>query len=565
MILDNSKLKIAVIGCGSWGKKLFTAFYEVGFFPVICDVDEKKLNWYENHYPNLQTYHTAEKVLIDPSIEAVAIASPFENHFEFARKALLAGKHVYFERPLMVTADQREELGLLSREQKRVLTVAGVLKHYPVFSLLQEIVAKGELGNLKYIYASRLSAGEIGEDENILWSFSPHDVAMILGLSGELPEFVAATGANYFHKKIADLTTSYMKFPSGLRAHLFVSWLHPENNNKLVVVGDKKMAVFQDKKNSCQKLYIYPHQISWEHEMHVPQKAKAEIINIYQDELICEDIERFVSSVKEQRGAVNLDDEGEQVMEILNAGQLSINQNGDKVFLGAGRQFGIMSMPLPIIDAMQQGKMLADGVTLLDEEQTGDMDHEIICDEELVICNDTTGSFLPFYRLTKDGKGCKIRNNLSIIEDLLLESEFEYEDQNLKWFQSSVFLNQDRNDERQTVVKKGVTLGAGCTIARGTTIGEYAYIGAGAVVVNDVPPHALVVGSPAKIKGWVCRCGNRLRFSRDDKSCCSSCCFRYIVEEDDILFVTGAGDISEHHNYLSMSDHERIPASIFLC
>ncbi len=565
MVRNNSDLRIAVIGCGFWGKKLFEIFNDHGVSTVVCDVNEKTPDWYRQHYGNLQTYSSTEQVLDDTSIDAVAIASPFENHFELSKNALLAKKHVYFERPLMITPNQKEELLALSLQQEKMLNVASVLGKYPVFSLLKDMVTKGELGALKYIYASRLSSGEIGEDENIMWSLSPHDIAMILGVSGEKPEIVAATGANYFHKNIAELTTSYMRFPSGLRAHLFVSWLHPEEKQQLVVVGDKKMAVFQDNKTPLQKLYIYPHQMNWEHVMHVPQKAKAEIINIYHDELTREDIHSFLWNIKNKRGYATLDNEGEQVLKVLNAVQLSINQNGEKVFMDPGRHFGIMSMPLPIIDAMQREKLLADGVTLSDDGIVEHINELHFYDEGQASNYDTRGSFLPFYRLTQDGKGCQIRNNLSIIEDLVLESEFKGSHQKTTPILSLVSSAETQKDDRRTIIKKGATLGANCTLTRGITIGEYAYVGAGAVVLGDVPAHALVVGNPAMIKGWVCRCGNRLRFSRDDKSCCSSCCFRYIVEEDDILFVSGSGDSTEHQNYLTISDHERIPASIFLC
>ncbi len=156
----------------------------------------------------------------------------------------------------------------------------------------------------------------------------------------------------------------------------------------------------------------------------------------------------------------------------------------------------------------------------------------------------------------------------TIYKDLVLESELCNSSQKSTNIVPPDLFNEQGNDDQRTVVKKGATLGANCMIARGRTIGEYAYVGAGAVVVDDVPAHALVVGKPARIKGWVCRCGNKLRLSRDDKSCCSSCCFRNIVEEDDILFVSSQGDdddFDQQQGYMDMSDLESVPASVFLC
>ena len=139
--------------------------------------------------------------------------------------------------------------------------VGHLLQYHPVFIRLKEIASAGELGRINYIYSHRLNLGKIRREENILWSFAPHDISMILSLADEEPESVLTTGGNYLHQKIADVTTTHLDFPSGLQAHIFVSWLHPFKDQKLVVVGDRKMAVFDDTQPWKDKLLLYPHQI----------------------------------------------------------------------------------------------------------------------------------------------------------------------------------------------------------------------------------------------------------------------------------------------------------------
>jgi UDP-2-acetamido-3-amino-2,3-dideoxy-glucuronate N-acetyltransferase len=151
-------------------------------------------------------------VLARDDIAGVVIATPAETHYTLAREALLAGKHVYVEKPLVLDEQEGEELIALAHERKRVLMVGHLLQYHPVFVRLKELASKGELGRINYIYSHRLNLGKIRREENILWSFAPHDISMILSLAGEEPESVLTTGGNYLHKRIADVTTTHLGF-----------------------------------------------------------------------------------------------------------------------------------------------------------------------------------------------------------------------------------------------------------------------------------------------------------------------------------------------------------------
>jgi len=237
---------VAVIGGGYWGKNLVRNFYNLNSLKLVSDKNEALLSSLEDQYDGLDTCLALTDVLSRADIGGVAIATPAETHFNLARECLLAGKHVFVEKPLVLREDHGQELIDLAQKRDLVLMVGHLLQYHPVFIRLKELAQAGDLGRINYLYSNRLNLGKIRREENILWSFAPHDISMILSLAGEEPESLITTGGNYLHKQIADVTTTHMVFPSGLQAHIFVSWLHPFKEQKLVVVGEKKMAVFDD-------------------------------------------------------------------------------------------------------------------------------------------------------------------------------------------------------------------------------------------------------------------------------------------------------------------------------
>ena len=263
MTKKNKTLSIAVIGAGNWGKNLIRNFFELNALKVICDRDEASLKQMRKLYPSCDFCASLTDALFRDDISGVVIATPAETHFTLARKVLLSGKHVFVEKPLTLSGKDAANLIDLAKKKNLILMVGHLLQYHPAFIKLKQLAQEGELGRINYIYSHRLNLGKIRREENILWSFAPHDISMILALAGEEPESIIATGGNYLHKKIADVTTTHLEFSSGLKAHVFVSWLHPFKDQKLVVVGDQKMAVFDDTLPWEEKLLIYPHHVNW--------------------------------------------------------------------------------------------------------------------------------------------------------------------------------------------------------------------------------------------------------------------------------------------------------------
>ena len=271
-----SETTIACIGSGYWGRNLVRNFdcAERAVLDLRGRCGEGVPSS-RRAYPRVATTDSVDRVLSDSRVTGVAIATPAETHGELARKALLAGKDVFVEKPLCLSVEEGEDLAKLAAGNGRVLMVGHLLWYHPAVLRLKRLIDEGELGRIQYIYSNRLNLGKIRTEENILWSFAPHDVSVILGLVGEMPAAIHAQGGNYLNDRIADVTVSLLTFPSGVKAHIFVSWLHPFKEQKLVVVGDRKMAVFNDLEKE-NKLLLYPHSINWKKNLPVASKAEAE-------------------------------------------------------------------------------------------------------------------------------------------------------------------------------------------------------------------------------------------------------------------------------------------------
>ena len=521
--------RVAVVGSGYWGKNLVRNYHRIGALQLICDNNETVLSHFAEQYPDTGICLAFNDAVGRSDIDGIVIATPAETHFQLAREALLAGKHVYVEKPLVLDERDGLELIRLARENRRVLMVGHLLQYHPVFVRLKELAASGALGRINYIYSNRLNLGKIRREENILWSFAPHDVSMILALAGEFPEKVVATGGNYLHKKIADVTTTHLEFSSGLRSHIFVSWLHPFKEQKLVVVGDRKMAVFDDTRPWPDKLLLYPHRIKWQNHIPVPDRAEAERLDIAEDEPLKLECLHFLDCIRNGRQPQTDGEEGLRVLRILNAAQRSMDEHGSKVCLSeAGSQQAITSAGTEE-EGVSPGDVFLHPSSIIDERVVNGKGTKIWHFSHVLPgsrigekCN--IGQNVVIGPDVTIGSMCKIQNNVSVYRGVTLED-------GVFCGPSMVFTNiynpraeiPKMDQVRPTLVRQGATIGANATIVCGVTLGRYCLVGAGAVVNRNVADHALMVGNPAKRIGWVCRCGERLA----EDLTCLSCGLRY--------------------------------------
>jgi predicted dehydrogenase len=241
--------RIGVVGLGYWGPNLARNFdrLPVAELRWICDQSQEARERFAPSFPDARTSGDLEELLEDPELDAVVIATPVPSHAALATRALSAGKHCFVEKPLAYSVAEADQVVAAAREAGRVLMVGHLLEYHPGVQKLKELAESGELGDIRYLYSNRLNLGLIRENENALWSLGAHDVSVLLHLAGgEEPSECEARGESYMQPGIEDVVFCYLRFPSGLAAHLHLSWLDPHKERRFTVVGAKKMATFDD-------------------------------------------------------------------------------------------------------------------------------------------------------------------------------------------------------------------------------------------------------------------------------------------------------------------------------
>jgi UDP-2-acetamido-3-amino-2,3-dideoxy-glucuronate N-acetyltransferase len=509
---------IGVIGCGYWGRNLVRNFHELGSLRAVCDVDGPRLEQMRQTY-SVKATARFEEMLAIPDVQAIAIAAPAAQHADLAKRAILAGKDVFVEKPLALRTDHGEELVRLARKHSRILMVGHLLQYHPAVVELRRLVHAGELGKIEYISSSRLNLGKLRTEEDILWSFAPHDISAILYLLDEAPTQVAAQGASYLNHPIADVTLTILSFGSGVNAHIFVSWLHPFKEQRLVVVGDRKMAVFDDTQAE-RKLVLYPHRIEWVNRVPVARRAEGEVVQFSPEEPLRLECLHFLESVRDRTNPRTDGENGLRVLKILHAAGQSIREQGNPISSERKVEKRYFAHSSAVVD---------EPCEIGDDTKIWHFSHVMSDCRIGRKCN--LGQNVHVASGVTIGDNVKIQNNVSLYTGVELEDD-------VFCGPSTVFTNvttprshvNRRSEYQRTLVMTGASLGANSTIVCGVTIGKFAFVGAGAVVTHDVPDHALVVGVPARQMGWVCRCGVRLDLT-ESLARCGECGLHYSFED----------------------------------
>lgn len=317
---------IAHIGYGYWGKNIARNFAELGLLAAIVDPHPASAEaGAKAHGVRAASF---EDVLADSAIDGVSIAAPAELHFKLASAALQAGKHVFVEKPLTIDVGEAVALCAMADKAGLTLMVGHLLQYHPVYVKLREMVAAGELGKLQYVYSNRQSLGKFRREENVLWSFAPHDISMILGLTGEEPHHVSAQGCVAYTPGVADMVTMQMHFPSGVAGHVQTCWMHPFKEQKLVVIGEKASAVFEDSLGEWeQKLLLYPHKIDTSGAVPVPAKADAVPVAVTKSEPLKAECQHFADCIDGRTTARSDGAEGTRVLRVLDRAEKALAEN----------------------------------------------------------------------------------------------------------------------------------------------------------------------------------------------------------------------------------------------
>lgn len=510
-------INLGLIGLGYWGRNILRNLYELGAVRVACDTNPEIVKERKNQFPKLEYTLYHEDILKNKDITAVAISTPATTHYELVKQALSAGKDVFVEKPLALNSKHGKELVDLAKKKKKILMVGHILQYHPAVKELKHLIDRGELGKVQYIYSNRLNIGKLRVEENILWSFAPHDISVLLMLIGDVPRSVNSFGEDYLNEGIHDVTLTTLEFKNKIKAHIFVSWLHPYKEQKLIVVGSKAMAVFDDL--TKEKLFIYPHTIEWK-QGKTPIACKAEyyIADVEDEEPLRAEMKHFIECVRARKSARTDGEEGLRVLTVLEKAERGSPPERMRPSMGENKYF---VHPTSVVDdnvEIGEGTKIWHYSHILKDTTVG---------KKCVLGQNVTAG--PEVTI---GDGCKIQNNVSVHKGVTLQ-------EGVFCGPSCVFTNvytprafiERKNEFLPTLVKRGATIGANATIVCGVTIGKYAFIGAGAVAKENVPDYALVVGVPAKQIGWVCQCGVTLKFAKK-KAHCQYCGKKYSFKKN---------------------------------
>lgn len=525
---NKKAVNVAVVGMGYWGKNLVRNFYEIGSLAAVCDSDRSVETTCKEQYGNIKFFNEFQSVLADTDITAIALATPAVAHFQMAKAALEAGKDVFVEKPLAIEVKDGQELVELAKARQRILMVGHILQYHPAIVKLQELIQQGSLGKIHYFYSNRLNIGKIRTEENILWSFAPHDISVMLSLLNEVPNRVSCQGGAYLNREIFDVTLSQFDFPSGVQAHIFVSWLHPIKEQRLVVVGSEKMAVFDD--TAEHKLLLYPHKVEWRNRIPTAIKAKAEVVPLESREPLKAECQHFVDCVRSRTTPLTGGEEGLRVLGILDACQRSLLREGASIDPSGTEH---LSKALPYF--VHESAYVDNGAEIGPGTKIWHFAHVMKgarIGERCVI-----GQNVNVDSGTRIGNNVKIQNNVSVYTGMVIEDDV--------FLGPSCVLTNVTNPRSQvnrhslyeaTTLRRGCTIGANSTIVCGVTIGRYAFVGAGSVVTKGVPDYALVVGNPARHVGWMSRHGHRLN-SPDSEGVmiCPESGYRYKETKGEVL------------------------------
>jgi predicted dehydrogenase len=335
--MSDEQIRAALVGVGGWGSNILRALLAIDGVQLthICDANPDRIRSLSAQHPAITCTGAYEALVGNPDIDAVLIATPAATHAAIAGAFFSAGKPVFVEKPLtLCLADADGLVRLSQKDPARPLMVGHLLIYHPATAMIKDIIGCGELGDIYYIYTKRLNLGVVRQDENVAWSLAPHDISILIHLMGRPPEAVSAHGGAYLNRKVEDVAFMTLFFSNGQMGEIHVSWLDPNKERKTVVVGSKKMLVFDDME-ATEKIRIYDkgaqvkatadfaQSISIRHgDIHIPLVATQEPLMV--------EVRHFIDCVRQKTRPASDVLQGRQVVQVLTAADESM-RNGGKI------------------------------------------------------------------------------------------------------------------------------------------------------------------------------------------------------------------------------------------
>ena len=511
--------KVCVVGAGRWGKNHIKTLHSLDCLAGIVEANADVRAEFKEKYPDVMTFANIRDAIRE-DFDGFTVATPAETHFEIAEFIISHKKHVLVEKPITTRLAEARHLKKLAEDNGVNLMTGHLLLFHPAIRKIKELIESGKIGKFQYIYSNRLNLGTVRTEENILWSFAPHDISIFQYLIGSLPVEIVSRGGAFLQPHIHDSSMTVLTYPDNIVGHIFVNWLHPFKEHRMVVVGSKGMLSYEDSSED-KSLLFYEKGIDWIQGEPIKRDGPTEIIPFDPAMPLTEELRYFVAHTNGDPVETANAQNAVEVLEIL-------ERATESLLTGKGQMSDIRSQISEVRKQKTEGggqRFFAHHSAEIDEGSAIGSGTKIwhfshILSGSNIGKNCNIGQNVVVGPDVSIDNNCKIQNNVSIYKGVTIEA-------GVFCGPSMVFTNvynpraeiRKMDQVRPTLVKKGATLGANCTIVCGTTIGRYSFVGAGAVVTKDVPEHALVIGNPAKQIGWVCACGERLA----DNLECSSC------------------------------------------
>lgn len=326
---------VGMIGAGRWGGNWIRTLAQLPGTQLrwVCDVSPASLDKIRHQFPQVQTTTRLEDLLEDPTLDGIVIATIAPTHFDVARRGLQAGKHVMVEKPMTLTTKDAVELTDLAQRLHRVLMVGHLLEYHPIIRHIRKMVESGELGDVHYLYQQRLNLGTIRADENAWWSLAPHDISVANRIFGEAPISVQCRGQNIVNASIADVVFATLEYPGGRLAHVHVSWLDPNKSRKLVVIGSRKMVIFDD--TAATKLVVLDKGFEKSGDLITLRQGETTTPTWDHGEPLALEAQHFVDCIRTGARPISDGEAGTLVVSVLEYGQRSLEQGGAVVAIPA--------------------------------------------------------------------------------------------------------------------------------------------------------------------------------------------------------------------------------------